>query len=79
MARQVPLVPPAWFATDTQLCQPAQHPPDGFHGQRKLIKIRIQAVAEATQVAGNEELCWSVIAAATAWLPKPEPTDAPSP
>jgi hypothetical protein len=43
------------------------------HGERKLIKIHIQAVAEATQVATNEELCWLAIAAATAWLPKREP------
>jgi hypothetical protein len=55
-----------------------QHLPDGFHGQRKLIKLHIQAVAETTQVASNEELCWLAIAAATAWLPKPEPAEAAS-
>ena len=50
------------------------HLPEGFHGARKLIKVHIQAIAETTQVASNEELCWLAIAAATAWLPVPEHT-----
>jgi hypothetical protein len=52
--------------------------PDGFHGARKLIKSHIQAIAETTQVASNEELCWLAIAAATAWLPMPEHAKAAS-
>jgi len=55
-----------------------QHLPEGFHGQRKLIKLHIQAVADTTQAASAEELCWLAIAAATAWLPKPEPAEAAS-
>jgi hypothetical protein len=55
------------------------HLPDGFHGERKLIKTHIQAVANTTQVASKEELCWLAIAAATAWLPKPEPAEAALP
>jgi hypothetical protein len=55
-----------------------QHLPEGFHGQRKLIKLHIQAVADTMQVASVEELCWLAIAAATAWLPKPEPAEAAS-
>jgi hypothetical protein len=51
------------------------HLPGGFHGQRKLIKVHIQAVAETTQVASNEELCWLAFAAATAWLPRAEPAE----
>ncbi len=47
-----------------------QHLPGGFHSERKLIKIHIQAVAGTTQVSTNEELCWLAIAAATAWLPE---------
>lgn len=35
-----------------------RHLPGGFHGQRKLIKIHIQAVAETAQVTSREELCW---------------------
>ena len=42
----------------------------GFHGERKLIKTHIQAVAESTQVATLEEVCWLAIAAATAWIPQ---------
>lgn len=52
------------------------HLPEGFHGARKLIKVHIQAVAETTQVASREELCWLAIAAASAWLPIPEQSDA---
>lgn len=48
------------------------HLPEGFHGARQLIKIHIQAVAEATQVASKEEMPWLAIATATAWLPAPE-------
>jgi hypothetical protein len=54
------------------------HLSGGFHGTRKLIKVHIQAVAESTQVATNEDLCWLAIAAATAWLPKQEPAEAAS-
>ena len=50
------------------------HLPEGFHGARKLIKSHIQAIAETTQVASKEEMCWLAIAAATAWLPAPEQT-----
>jgi hypothetical protein len=46
----------------------------GFHGQWKMIKVHIQAVAETAQVASKEEMCWLAIAAATAWLPAPEHT-----
>ncbi len=53
--------------------------PGGFHGQRKLTKLHIQAVAETTQVASNEEPCLLAMAAATAWLPEPEPAKAASP
>ena len=45
-----------------------------FHGQRKMIKVHIQAVAETAQVSSKEETCWRAIAAATAWLPAPEHT-----
>jgi hypothetical protein len=55
------------------------HLPDGFHTERKLIKTHIQAVAETTQVASKEELCWLAIAAATAWLPKREQVEAALP
>jgi hypothetical protein len=55
------------------------HLPGGFHGERKLIKVHIQAVAETMQVASNEELCWLAIAAASAWLPKPESAETASP
>ena len=51
------------------------HLPRGFHGERKLIKTHIQTVAETTQVASKEELCWLAIAAATAWLPRAEPAE----
>jgi hypothetical protein len=56
-----------------------QHLPGGFHGERKLIKIHIQAVADTTQVASREELCWLAIAAASAWLPNRAPAGAASP
>ena len=49
-------------------------PEKGFHGQRKMIKVHIQAVAEITQVSSKEETCWLAIAAETAWLPAPEHT-----
>ena len=52
------------------------HLPGGFHGERKLIKTHILAVAETTQVADMEELCWLAIAAASAWLPKSQPAEA---
>lgn len=55
------------------------HLPDGFHGQRKLIKAHIEAVADTALVTDKEELCWLAIAAASAWLPKPEPAEAMSP
>jgi hypothetical protein len=56
-----------------------QHLPGGFHGERKLIKIHIQAVADTTQVKGREELCWLAIAAASAWLPNQAPVETVSP
>lgn len=56
-----------------------RHLPGGFHGARKVIKVHIQAVAETTQVASKEELCWLAIAAATAWLPEPESAKAAAP
>ena len=49
------------------------HLPGGFLSERKLIKTHIQAVAESTQAATNEEMCWLAIAAATAWIPQREP------
>ena len=51
------------------------HLAGGFHGERKLIKTHIQAVAESTQVATIEEVCWLAIAAATAWLAQREPAE----
>lgn len=56
-----------------------QHLPSGFHGERKLIKLHIQAVADTTLVTSMEELCWLAIAAAAAWLPKPQPAALPKP
>ena len=47
-----------------------QHLPERFHGERKLIKVHIQAVAETALVTSMEDLCWLAIAAASAWLPK---------
>ena len=55
-----------------------QHLPGGFHGERKLIKIHIQAVADTTLATSEEELCWLAIAAASAWLPNPAPAEAAS-
>ncbi len=55
------------------------HLPEGFHGARKLIKIHIQAIAETSHVTSKEEMCWLAIAAATAWLPKPESAETASP
>jgi hypothetical protein len=46
-----------------------QHLPGGFHGERKRIKIHIQAVADAGPSMGSKELCWLAIAAASAWVP----------
>jgi len=51
------------------------HLPGGFLSERKLIKTHIQAVAESTQAATNEEVCWLAIAAATAWIPQREPAE----
>jgi hypothetical protein len=51
------------------------HLPGGFLSERKLIRTHIQAVAESTQVATTEEVCWLAIAAATAWLPQREPAE----
>ena len=56
-----------------------QHLPGGFHAERKLIKSHILAVADTTQVASREELCWLAIAAASAWLPNRAPVEAASP
>jgi hypothetical protein len=39
------------------------HLPGGFLSERKLIRAHIQAVAESTQAATNEEVCWLAIAA----------------
>jgi hypothetical protein len=51
------------------------HLPGGFLSERKLIKTHIQAVAESTQAASIEEVCWLAIAAATAWIPQREPVE----
>jgi len=51
------------------------HLPGGFLSERKLIKTHIQAVAESTQAATNEEVCWLAIAAATAWIPQRKPVE----
>jgi hypothetical protein len=56
-----------------------QHLPGGFHGQRKQIKIHIQAVADTTLVTSKEALCWLAIAAASAWLPNPALAEEASP
>jgi hypothetical protein len=56
-----------------------QHLPVGFHGERKLIKVHIQAVADTALVTSREDLCWLAIAAASAWLPNPAPAEAVSP
>jgi hypothetical protein len=56
-----------------------QHLPEGFHGERKLIKVHIQAVADTVLVTSREDLCWLAIAAASAWLPNPAPAEAASP
>jgi hypothetical protein len=55
------------------------HVPGGFHGARKLVKDHVLAVAESTQAASKEELCWLAIAAATAWLPAQKPAEAAAP
>lgn len=47
-----------------------QHLPGGFHDERKLIKVHIQAVADTAAVTSREDLCWLAIAAASAWLPR---------
>jgi hypothetical protein len=46
-----------------------QHLPEGFLGERKLIKAHIRAVADSGSSLDSEELCWLAITAATAWLP----------
>jgi hypothetical protein len=46
-----------------------QHLPRGFHGERKRIKVHIQAVAAAAPSMSSEELCWLAITAASAWMP----------
>ena len=48
-----------------------QHLPGGLHGERKLIKVHIRAVADAAQSMSSEDLCWLAIAAASAWVPNP--------
>jgi hypothetical protein len=45
------------------------HLPGGFHGERKLIKTHIRAVADTAPSMRSEELCWLAIAAASAWIP----------
>jgi hypothetical protein len=52
-----------------------QHLPGGFHGERKKIKTHITAVADAAPSMSSEELCWLAIAAASAWIPQPEPAE----
>jgi hypothetical protein len=52
-----------------------RHLPGGFHGERKLIKTHIQAVAASTQVASIDEVCWLAIAAASAWIPQRGPAE----
>lgn len=54
-----------------------QHLPGGFHGERRWIKVHIQAVAGAAQSMSSEELCWLAIAAASAWVPNPAFAEAP--
>jgi len=51
------------------------HLPGGFQGQRRLVKVHIQAVAETARAASSDEMCWLAIAAASAWLPRPEPAE----
>ena len=46
-----------------------QHLPGGFHGERKLIKTHIRAVADTALSMSSEQLCWLAIAAASTWLP----------
>jgi len=53
-----------------------QHLPGGFHGERKRIKIHIQAVADTAPSMASEELCWLAITAACAWIPNPAPARA---
>jgi hypothetical protein len=53
-----------------------QHLPGGFHGERKRIKIHIQAVADTAATMSSEELCWLAITAACAWIPNPAPAQA---
>ena len=55
-----------------------QHLPQGFHAERKRIKVHIQAVADTALVTSREDLCWLAIAAASAWLPNPAPAEAAS-
>jgi hypothetical protein len=62
----------------TQIEARWQHLSGGFHGERRRIKIHIQAVADTTQVMSREELCWLAIAAASAWLPNRAPAEAAS-
>ena len=54
------------------------HLPEGFHGEWKLVKVHIQAVADTALVTSREDLCWLAIAAASAWLPNPAPAEAAS-
>lgn len=54
-----------------------QYLPGGFHGERKRIKVHIQAVADTTQSITREELCWLAIAAASAWVSNPAFAEAP--
>jgi hypothetical protein len=53
-----------------------QHLPGGFHGERKRIKIHIQAVADTAPSMSSEELCWLAITAASAWIPTLTPAQA---
>ena len=48
-----------------------EHLAGGFHGQRKMIRVHISAVADTAPSMSTEDLCWLAIAAASAWLPGP--------
>jgi len=56
-----------------------QHLPQGFHGERKRIKVHIRAVADTSQSMSSEERCWLAIAAASGWVPNPAVAEAPPP
>jgi hypothetical protein len=53
--------------------------PEGFHGERKRIKVHIRAVADTAPSMSSEDLCWLAIAAASAWVPDPALAETPPP